>query len=183
MKRQVMEHLDGVEEARYMVEEYLKNDAKNEDLAAELCPERAQEVDECMIDENEEHPELGHLDPNELENEESKIVKEKAFKPIDVGNIEDLRQQSKTLDKYQKFVLHVVIKFARGLKKALKTKNRRPCPPQLMIHGGAGSGKSTVIITAAKWAHHILQSPGDDPDCPYVAISAYTGAAACNVSG
>ena len=52
-----------------------------------------------------------------------------------------------------------------------------------MVHGGAGSGKSTVINAVAKWTHHILQRPGDDPDCPYVCISAYTGAAACNVGG
>ena len=52
-----------------------------------------------------------------------------------------------------------------------------------MVHGGAGSGKSTVINTLAKWVHYILQKPGDDPDCPYIAISAYTGAAACNVNG
>ena len=53
----------------------------------------------------------------------------------------------------------------------------------IMVHGGAGSGKSTVINKIAKWAHYILQRPGDDPDCPYVVISAFTGAAACNVNG
>ena len=31
--------------------------------------------------------------------------------------------------------------------------------------------------------HHILQRPGDDPDCPYIVISAFTGSAACNVNG
>jgi hypothetical protein len=46
-----------------------------------------------------------------------------------------------------------------------------------MVHGGAGSGKSTVIQALAKWVQYILQLPGDDPDCPYIVISAFTGAA------
>ena len=52
-----------------------------------------------------------------------------------------------------------------------------------MVHGGAGSGKSTVINILARWVQYILQRPGDDPDFPYIVISAYTGAAACNVNG
>ena len=54
-----------------------------------------------------------------------------------------------------------------------------------MVHGGGGarSGKSTVINAFAKWVHFILQKPGDDPDCPYIVISAFTGSAACNVNG
>ena len=80
-------------------------------------------------------------------------------------------------------MLELAIRYARGVMKSQKSKNRKPSPPLLMVHGGAGSGKSTVINSVAKWAHYILQKPGDDPDCPYVCISAYTGAAACNVGG
>ena len=183
VKKQVMEHLDDVEEARYMVEEYIKNIEKNEELAAKLASEREQEVDDCQIEEDEEHPEFGYLDPNDVNDETTKIVKEKVFKQIDVGNLEELKLQTKSLDKYQKYVLEIAINFARGLVKAQNPKNRRPSPPLLMVHGGAGSGKSTVINSVAKWVHHILQKPGDDPNCPYVCISAYTGAAACNVGG
>ena len=52
-----------------------------------------------------------------------------------------------------------------------------------MVHGGADSVKSTVISVVARWTHHILEKPGDDPECPYVLISAFTGSAACNVNG
>ena len=87
------------------------------------------------------------------------------------------------MDKYQKVILEIAIRYARDKVKALKQKNKRPIPPLLMVHGGAGSGKSTVISVLARWCHHILQKPGDDPDCPYIVISAFTGSAACNVNG
>ena len=184
VKMQVMEHLENVEEARYMVEEYMKNNKKDEDIGVKMDPENEQEKDECDIEDEEAHPEFGHLDPNELGiDETNKVQKEKMFKPVDVGNIEDLRQQTKKLDKYQKYIVELAIRYARGVVKSLKPKNRRPSPPIVMVHGGAGSGKSTVINTLAKWVHYILQKPGDDPDCPYITISAYTGAAACNVNG
>ena len=161
----------------------MKNVEKNEELAVKLAAEREQEVGDCVLEEDEEHPEYEHLDPSEIDDNTSKILKEKVFKPIVVGDIEELRSRTRSLDKYQKYVLEVAIRFARGLIKAQKPKNRRPNQPLLMVHGGAGSGKSTVISTVAKWVHHILQKPGDNPEYPYVCISAYTGAAACNVGG
>ena len=53
----------------------------------------------------------------------------------------------------------------------------------MIIHGGAGCGKSTVINILKQWAHLILQQPGDDPDCPYVLVCAPTGTAASNIRG
>ena len=184
VKMQVMEHLENVEESRYMVEEYMKNNQKDEEIGVKMDPENEQDKDDCEIEDEEAHPEFGHLDPNELGiDETNKVQKEKMFKPVDVGNIEDLRQQTKKLDKYQKYIVELATRYSRGIVKSMKPKNRRPSPPIVMVHGGAGSGKSTVINTLAKWVHYILQKPGDDPDCPYITISAYTGAAACNVNG
>ena len=53
----------------------------------------------------------------------------------------------------------------------------------MMVHGGAGSGKSTLINVISQQVNHILRKDGDDPDCPYVILSAYTGAAAANIAG
>ena len=154
------------------------------EVAIDLDPENEQDIGECMMEENEMHPDFEHLDPSGLQDPcTDQVKKEKTFKPIDVGNIEELREQSRKMDFYQKFVIEIAIRFARGNIKSLKPKNRRPIPPTVMVHGGAGSGKSTVINVLAKWVHHILQRPGDDPDCPYIVISAFTGSAACNVNG
>ena len=35
-----------------------------------------------------------------------------------------------------------------------------------MVHGGAGSGKSTVIDAMAKWIQHVLIKSGDNPQFP-----------------
>ena len=50
-----------------------------------------------------------------------------------------------------------------------------------MVHGGAGSGKSTVINIMKQWIQRILQMSGDNPDCPYLLVTAPTGTAAANI--
>ena len=52
-----------------------------------------------------------------------------------------------------------------------------------MVHGGAGSGKSTLINVISQYVHQMLMKDGDDPDFPYVILSAYTGSAASNIEG
>ena len=60
----------------------------------------------------------------------------------------------------------------------MKDKNLPPKSLGIIVHGGAGSGKSTVINIIKQWCH---QQPGDDPDCPCVIVAAPTGTAASNV--
>ena len=56
-----------------------------------------------------------HLDPNQIKVDDiEKCQREKTFKPIEIGNIEELRQQSKQLDMYQKYVVQMAVKYARG---------------------------------------------------------------------
>ena len=167
VKAQVMEHLENVDEARYMVEEYLRTKEEEEEIGANLDPEKEQEIDDIDCEEEEYHPEFSHLDPTELLTAENNpIMREKMFKLIEIGDLDDLREQTRRLDKCQLFVVEKAIRYARGLVKSLKQKNKKPIPPLVMDHGGAGSGKSTVINVLAKWVQYILQRPGDDPDFP-----------------
>ena len=87
------------------------------------------------------------------------------------------------MDKFQKKVLHVAVKFAQDLKISKKGKKASPMAPKLMVHGGAGSGKSTFINVMCQYIHQILRRDGDDPDCPYVVLSAATGGSASNING
>ena len=64
-----------------------------------------------------------------------------------------------------------------------KPPNVAPEAPKLVVTGGAGSGKSTVIEVIAQWVHRILQKPGDDPESPYVVKTATTGAASTLIGG
>merc|ERR1712030_154983 len=52
-----------------------------------------------------------------------------------------------------------------------------------MVHGGAGSGKSTVIHVMSQYIHQILKKEGDTTECPYVLLAAFTGSAASNIQG
>ena len=52
-----------------------------------------------------------------------------------------------------------------------------------MVHGGAGSGKSRVINSLYNMMTDMLRQPGDDPNCPYVVLSSFTGAASANING
>ena len=46
---------------------------------------------------------------------------------------------------HQREVLNIVIKYAKDIVKARNNQNKHPIPPYLMMSGGAGAGKSTVI--------------------------------------
>ena len=52
-----------------------------------------------------------------------------------------------------------------------------------MVHGGAGSGKSKVINSLYNMLTDMLRQPGDDPNCPYVVLCSFTGAASANING
>ena len=80
-------------------------------------------------------------------------------------------------------VLDVVVKYGKDLRKAEKNNVKPPNPPHLMIHGGAGAGKSTVIDTLTKQFEKIMRRPGDDGNHPYVIKQAPTGAAASQIEG
>ena len=53
----------------------------------------------------------------------------------------------------------------------------------LMVHGGAGSGKSRVINSIFNIMNETFKKVGDDPSCPYVVLSSFTGAASANING
>ena len=91
-------------------------------------------------------------------------------------------EEAQKLDKMQRYVLSVGLKYCKGIIKAQKGKNKPPNPPNMMVHGGAGSGKSSDIKPLAEWMQDILQEEGDDPDSPHVVLSSFTGAASANIN-
>ena len=66
VKKQVMEWIEDVEEARYYVEEVMKNEINLEETGMNLDPEKQQEGIECEIEGNEEDEMFSHLDPEGL---------------------------------------------------------------------------------------------------------------------
>ena len=140
VKEQVMEHLENVTEARYFVEE----NSRNEETELDLNPEGIQENEECEYEGIIDHPDFPNLEVECLEQEVGKKVSERTNRLI-LDEIGKLMDKSKDMDFYQRKVLESAIGFARSLRKSLKNKNILRKAPNIMVHGGAGSGKSTVI--------------------------------------
>ena len=83
----------------------------------------------------------------------------------------------------QRYVLSVGLGYAKALVKARKGESVAPTPPVMIVHGGAGSGKSRVIKPLSEWMQEILQQKGDNPENPQVVLTSFSGAAASNING
>ena len=167
-----MEHLESVEEARYFVDELLKNQI--EEVGEELNPMNVQDDMECMEEDVTEHPDFAHINPDQLEIIERNSKKESQMRVIEIGSIQDLIIKSRSHDRFQRKVVEMGLKLARGVVKSRSGVDRFPEPVQLMVHGGAGSGKSTVIDALAKWIQHVIVKSGDGPQYPYTIKGAPT---------
>lgn len=87
------------------------------------------------------------------------------------------------VDEDQRTVLDVGVHFAKNLVKAKKGITPFPEAPLLIVQGGAGSVKSTVINAMSQHIERILRCSGDDPTCPYIIKAAFTGTATANIMG
>ena len=176
VKAQVMEYLEDVELARHFVED-VNRKLDLEETAAETNPENVQEDEE--LGEPEGHPSYQHLNPGEEEPEKRSSI----YKTIDVPNPSELKERTLSLDKYQRKVVNRVVTFTKDIKKNQIQGIKAPSPFYLMVHGGAGSGKTTVIRTLCDWVALILMESGIDTGLPFIIKCAPTGAAASIIEG
>ena len=184
-KAKVLPFLESVQEARRVYNENKElDDPDLEEVGAMLDPEKEQEIIDAEDEEEEDHPEYLHIDPDQVEDEAKEEFKRKrVFRAIEIPSNQERLEEARKLDKMQRYVLSVGLKYAKGIIKARKGNSELPSPPNMMVHGGAGSGKSSVIKPLAEWIQDTLQEEGDDPDSPYVVLSSFTGAASANING
>ena len=187
VKNQVMEFLESVEEARYLVD-LAKNNMDLEETGLKLDPQKEQDNADCSeeeIDEEEAQEEAqlyGHLNPEHVDIKEESS-KHGFHKRIEIPDDSVLKETTRNLDEYQREVLNIAIKYSKDLVKARKFPNKPPNSPLLMVHGGAGAGKSFVIKSVSHWVKKILKQSGDSADHPYVVRTAFCGTAAANIEG
>ena len=183
VKKHVMEHLQSMEEAMLVLEESVRN----KDMEAILNPEWEQDILDCNLQGPVPHPDFDHIDPEYhgllKEGHEEGNQLEKTFQPIALEATQIMWTKTRKLDYYQRVVVEKGIRYARDLVKSLKDKNPLPKAPLMMVNGGAGCGKSTVINILKQWLHLILHKAGDNPECPHVLVTAPTGTAACKIRG
>ena len=111
----------------------------------------------CRDSDETPHPDFEHLNPDELEFENNVTQIKKSLRTIELKTPDEILNDARKLDEFQKKALHVAIEFAQNIVIARKGCGRYPSAPLMMIHGGAGSGKSTLIKTIAQYVTHILK--------------------------
>ena len=183
VKKMMLPYVDEVDEARYYVEQANENEQRVHNIGDTLDSKLEQDVLECQDEEEHIHPDFVQVDPENLEIENKLSQIKKTFQNIEIASAEELLTEARQLDNFQKQVLHIAVQFAQDIRIGRKARISNPKAPLVMVHGGAGSGKSTVIKVMYQYIHNILRKDGDNPDCPYVILSAFTGGAASNING
>ena len=182
VKSKVMEWMEDVEEARYFVEEVMKNEVDIDEIGEKMDPQVHQDDIECDLDGLEEDEQYRHLDHTGLKDRDIPDAGN-WYRKIELKDQNILEQETCRLDKWQRQVVDTGLKFVRGLRKYSKGYGNNPRPENLVVIGGAGSGKSTVIECLAQWCHRLLEKAGDDPNSPYILKAATTGAASSLIEG
>ena len=172
-----MPYIKTVTEARERAEEFISN------IGDEVDPTKEQEEEEARNEGERVHPGLSVKDPALLTND-TLSVGDRTFRRIELENDSQLFQKVRSLDTDQRAFVDKMYNYA--IEYSLAKKNRSnpwPKPPLLMVHGGAGTGKSHVIDCVSQLVEKIFRTPGDDPNNPYVLRLAFTGNAASIIKG
>ena len=106
------------------------------------------------------------------------------FKRTDFSDTNEMLTCARQLVAEQRLIFDKIIGFAKELRKYMEGAAEKPEAPLLVIHGGAGSGKSTLIKAVSKWVDKILTTNDNkDLNNPFVIRCAPTGMAAHNIDG
>ena len=90
---------------------------------------------------------------------------------------------TRSLDNEQMTVLNIGVNYAKTCVKVCSGLRIKTKPPLLIVQGGAGSGKSTVIDAMTQQMERIFRTSGDNPNHPYILKVAFTGTAAAKIKG
>ena len=175
VKSILMKHMDSVEEATENAQEMVKSN-----IGDTLDPALEQDNDDCVEIGFTDNSDFVFKDPSDLITQKENT---RRYKEINLYDEECLDSLTRNLDEDQRQVMDIGVDFAKCISKSKKTKKSISKPPLLIIQGGAGSGKSTVIDVLSQQMEKVLRTPGDNPDHPYIIKAAFTGTAAANIKG
>ena len=169
----LLKYLQSVEEGAERAEEMIKSN-----IGDKMDPALEQENEDCEDLGLTDHPDFVFKDPSHLNVTQIEV---KRYKAIELCDEQTLDAMSIDLDEDQRIVLEIGVDYAKSIIKAIKSKKVKSTPPLLIVQGGAGTGKSTVINVLSQQMEKILRQPGDNPDHPYIIKATFTGTAAANI--
>ena len=173
-----MKYLETVEDATEKVYEAIESNA-----GTVLDPENEQDNADCADVEVEDHPDFAFKSVTDFGNECIENNATKSFKKIELYDDEYLESLTRGLDKEQRAVLDIGVNYAKNIVKGQSGQKIPFKSPLLIVQGGAGSGKSTVIDAMSQQMEKIFRAPGDNPNHPYILKAAFTGTAAAKIKG
>ena len=141
--------------------------------------EKARDISESI----EQHHDFLIKDPDNLECHLKEIMSPSLYKKIDLYSDQKIETLTLNLDKEQRIVLDIGVSFAKNVVKARNAGTPSPKAPLLVVQGGAGTGKSTVIDALSQQIEKIFRKSCDKPSHPYIIKCAFTGTAAANIMG
>ena len=183
VKKILFPHLTDVELGREMVENF-EYDLNEIGAAVDASGEQAEDPDADA----ELAEEYAGLDPDGFEgNEDQSSSKADAvpfFRAPTAVEMDELIEKTRKLVWEQMVVLQIVIDYCKDLAMIRHIGKRKSVePPLLIVHGGAGTGKSMLIKLISLWVQKLLTISGDDTCSPYMILAAPTGMAASNIEG
>ena len=128
----VMEHLESVQEARYMTEQ-LETAADLTEIGIDMDPAGEQDDAEASEEGSHRDEELEHLDPN-LYALNKEVQESSLFRKLELPPKSDMYKDMQKLDKYQAITVYNIIRHCRDLVKAEKG-NKAPEQLLLVVSG------------------------------------------------
>ena len=189
--RQVQEQLfpnrKAVEEGRAILENFA--DPRPSHIGDTLDPENEQANEEAAREGLVEDDEFaGRYPREEYDNEDSGFAPEKSIYkpvaiPIDSEQLKKMHQSVENLDKDQRPVFDRLIEFVKKDRTSSHSNMKRPDPPLIKVHGGAGCGKSFLINVLTQVCEYWMTFGNKHPDKPSVLKLAPTGKSANVIDG
>ena len=188
MREKVFPSSSDIEKARAILESLPFPDQRPQHIADQIDPENEMDNLEQMDQSGDEDEEYAGRDPGEmgaLVDEKGCVSQKGIFQSVSTRPMEDMERSVIQLDPDQRTAFDIIIQYCKSLRKCMgNPKLKRPSPPRLIVHGGAGCGKSKLVQDMSQWAEHILRTNDNkDPSRPFVVRAAPTGTAAYNIDG
>ncbi len=186
IKMKIFPHKNNIEEARATVQNL--PDQRVHHIGDTIDPTNEQENADLITEGFVEDDDFAARDPGDdfktPQSYFSDTCSEK-FRRIDISNKSNMLKSARSLDKEQRLAFDCIIKYAKQLRASMSNPSiRRPAPPLIKVHGGAGCGKSKLIQDMSSWAEYWLRYGGNrDPGHPFVVKVAPTGLAAHVIEG